>query len=172
MHPYTTLAAGLGLLATLSVTTGCVEPMSCTLMHAPNVIGVEFSQPLTTSGAYALTTTRDGVEDTCELILVDSTDPNDCVDGVCETMLRPMGSGSGSCPWETDWNTDDGGRLPGLTLVHPGFVAPDQFGVKLERAGELVATGTYTLDNKTDEPNGPGCGERTTNNVALTIDVP
>ena len=170
MRSYTTLAAGLGILATLSVTTGCVEPMSCNLMYAPSTIEVVFSQPLTTSGSYTLTTTSDGVQEVCELILADSSDPNDCVGDVCRTTLRPMGSNT--CLWEDIWIGDDAGTIPRLTLAHVNFVAPDLFDIRLERDGEFVGTGEYTLDGEIDEPNGPGCGERTTNIVALTIDAP
>ena len=157
------------ILMALIPLAGCGDVV-CPLVYIDNGISVEFSEPLTTSGSYTLSTTTDGRESLCELILVDSRAGNDCIDGVCHTVIRPLDSND--CDWATSSLSDDSGTLDTLRLGYLNGTPPGTFDIRIEREGALIGEGSYTLQHDAYRPHGPSCGEYYDTTISLTTANP
>lgn len=123
--------------------------VSCTLMYAPSTVTVEIDQGDVAPGLYEVELSGYGEVAMCTVTL-----PADDATVV-------------SCTDFASLELDEAGERI-VAFVATEF-DPESFTARVLLDGQIVAEEEFAPDYRVDEPNGPGCGERSVATVSLSF---
>lgn len=133
--------------------SGCLIGKECNLMYAPDNLEIHLATPLSDAGEWEISVEgSDGYAVTCAVTLPASDSASaSCDDGIASLHLSAAND-----------------AIEGVLLFG---AAPPTVVVTAALDGVEVGSGEATPSYDIDEPNGEGCGERSTGSVTVTLET-
>ena len=123
--------------------------LTCTLMYAPSMTGVEFETAAWAPGTY-------------EIEASGYTEH-----AMCVVTLPYVEGDRVICTGNATLDLNEAGDA--VERIALSEYSPPTFTIQIEGDDGPVAEGTFTPDYEVDEPNGPGCGERHRATVTMSF---